>query len=688
MTAVSWKKIAAYTLAFLVLLLGALYFWARYQFATVVASDADVATFVEHAALRPKFVAAGREPCSDHNPQKNAYFGELHIHTTLSGDAAAWGVITTPHEAYDFARGAGLEVPFVDDGANRETPVVRLERPLDFAAVTDHAESMAEAHICRAPGSYGYGSTLCRAFRGDMELPVDDPVLRSVIRMSAMVMLGERSQRICGEGGVECLKATTGVWEEVQRAAEVAYDRSADCRFTSFVGYEYTLEEQGNNLHRNVIFANGAVPPSPLSAREAPKPELLWSWLRRNCKNADVGCDAIAIPHNSNWSSGQMFFPYTLSDYSTEERQRLAALRNEMEPLAEILQVKGESECRNGLGRVLGQADEYCDFEKLRPPGEQAEDCLDSYGSRGMSLRGCVSRWSFVRYGLMEGLREEKLLGSNSFKLGIVAATDNHNSATGSVAESNWPGSVGIDMDPVLRLRAPFDIPNLARSDGTRFNPGGIAGVWAEENTRESLFAAMRRRETFGTSGPRILPRFFAGWNFGQEMCNSPELLTQAYANGVPMGGDLPAPGVDDTAPAFLVAATMDTVEGAAPLQKIQIIKGWTDDDGNMHQKVIDAVGDATPGATVDPATCERSGSGHASLCAVWRDDDFDAAQSAVYYSRVIEAPSCRWTAHDCNAFTESERPQICNSPTLQRVIQERAWTSPIWYSAQTENQG
>ena len=682
MTATSWKKITAYVVAILVLLVGILYFWAKYQFATVVISDVDVASFLEHAAVRPEFAAVGREPCSDHNPQKNAYFGALHVHTALSGDAAGWGIVATPQDAYDFARGEGLEIRFRNDEADQNVPVVRLDRPLHFAAVTDHAYQMAEARICITPGSEGYGSTLCSVFRGEIAPPFDDPAFRSIFRMLPMTMLKDRSRRICGDGAVECLKATIGVWEEVQRAAEAAYDRSADCRFTSFVGYEYTLEAQGANLHRNVIYANAAVPPSPLSAAEAKKPELLWSWLRRNCKNTDVGCDAITIPHNSNWSSGRMFFPYSLSDYSAKEQQRLAALRNEMEPLAEILQVKGDSECRNGLSRVLGQPDEYCNFEKLRLPEEQAEDCLDSVGSRGMSQQGCVSRWSFVRYGLMEGLREEKLLGENSFKLGIIAATDNHNGAAGSVSESDWIGSIGVDLDPKVRLRDPFEIPNLAKADGSRFNPGGIAGVWAEENSRESLFAAMRRRETFGTSGPRILPRFFAGWNFDQEMCSSPELLTEAYANGVPMGGDLSRPGVDNTTPAFLVAATMDTVEGAAPLQKIQIIKGWTDDDGNMHQKVIDVAGDATTGATVDPVSCQRSGSGHASLCAVWRDDEFNAAQSAVYYSRVLETPSCRWTAYDCNAFAEPERPQVCNSPALQRIIQERAWTSPIWYSA------
>ena len=686
MAGIRWKNKAVLSIgtgALCVLaLLGVLYAWARYEFATVDIDDVLVGEFVERAARRPTFAPAGRAACEDRNPERNAYFGGLHVHTVLSGDAASWGITTTPDDAYRFARGEDLTVRFRSDAPGLEAPIVRLARPLHFAAVTDHANQMAESKLCLTPGSAGYDSLLCEVFRGDIEPPFEDPVFRSIFRMSAMTMLRQRSRRICGTDGLGCLRETLPVWETIQRAAERAYDRSSACRFTSFVGYEFTLQEEGSNLHRNVIFANATVPPSPLSAIEAGKPELLWSWLRRNCQDAGVGCDAITIPHNSNWSNGRMFFPYASSGDSREQQRQLAVLRNEMEPLAEILQVKGDSECRNGLSRVLGQADEYCDFEKLRPPSEPVEDCLDSVGSRGMSQQGCMSRWSFVRYGLMEGLREERQLGVNSLKLGIVAATDNHNGAPGAVSEGDWIGSIGVDLEPRQRLREAIDIPNLARADATRFNPGGIAGVWAEENTREALFAAMRRRETFGTSGPRIVPRFFGGWEFTDAMCRSPHLVRNAYAHGVPMGGDLSRPASEQAMPTFLVAAMMDNIEGAAPLQKIQIIKGWTDDDGNMHQRVVDVVGDTAPAATVDPRSCERGGGGYASLCGVWRDEEFDAAESAVYYARVIEVPSCRWTSHDCNRFTEAERPPICGSPSLQRIIQERAWTSPIWYSA------
>ncbi|MFT5484762.1 MAG: hypothetical protein ACI9GW_003430, partial [Halieaceae bacterium] len=268
------------------------------------------------------------------------------------------------------------------------------------------------------------------------------------------------------------------------------------------------------------------------------------------------------------------------------------------------------------------------------------------------------------------------------FKLGIVAATDTHIGAAGAVDEARFPGSIGLDRYAMDRMPDPLEIPGVAKADASRFNPGGIAGIWAEENTRESLFAAMQRRETFGTSGPRILPRLFAGWNYETDMCNSADMLKEAYAQGVPMGGDLPTPSNKNSQPTFLVNAFMDSQTGATELQKIQIVKGWTDAGGNMHQQVINVVGDEHPRGGVDPNTCQRSGRGHATLCGVWRDENFEINQSTVYYARVVENPSCRWTTFDCNSIPQSERPAACFSETLPKVIQERAWTSPIWYSA------
>jgi hypothetical protein len=389
-----------------------------------------------------------------------------------------------------------------------------------------------------------------------------------------------------------------------------------------------------------------------------------------------------------------MFYPYSLSERSPEEQRALASLRSEIEPLAEVMQVKGDSECRNGLSRVLGGADEYCDFEKLRHPDDIAEDCGDDVGSGGMRLSGCHSRYSFTRYALIEGLREEERLGSNSFKFGLIAATDNHTASAGAVEEGAYYGSTGMDRSPRERIREAVEVPGgVAKGDVTRYNPGGLAGIWATENTREALFDAMRRRETFGTSGPRILPRFFAGWDFPADICDSSEMLATAYAHGVPMGSDLTRRNLHDTArsgsgPQFIVTAMRDPAAGSTPLQKLQVIKGWMDGNGNMQQQVIDVAGSSSPIGSVDPATCEQSGRGFDTLCTLWRDEEFDPSVPAVYYARVIENPSCRWSSYDCNALAPAERPAQCTDGSMDRTIQERAWTSPIWYTPGDNLQG
>jgi hypothetical protein len=658
-----------------------LYAAARYHTEPAKLDPQAFESFMSAEAVRPDFVANKREPCLDRNRLRNPYFGALHIHTSLSGDSAAWGNLTTPADAYAFARGAPLGLAMRGD-APAEAPVIQLQRPLDFAAVTDHAEYLGETHMCLAPGTGAYDTFRCRFFRGDIALPFDD-AMQPVLRLASFVAFKERSARICNGDGMNCIRASTDVWLEHQRAAEAAYDRSEDCSFTSFVAYEFSLAQEASNLHRNVIFANATVPPTPLSAKEERTPEGLWRWLRDTCTSGDSGCDVMTIPHNSNWSNGRMFYPYSPRDLADAEKQRLARLRNDMEPLVEILQVKGDSECRNGLSRVIGAPDEFCDFEKLRDPGEQTDDCGDGFGSGGMRLAGCMSRWSYARYGLIEGLREQELLGANSFKLGIIAASDNHTSMGGAVNEGAFAGSTGMDRTPQGRLRDPVEVPGgVAKGDIVRYNPGGLAGVWAEQNTRESLFGAMKRKETFGTSGPRIRPRFFAGWDYDASLCDQPDLLDQAYAGGVPMGGDLgPAPGPDAT-PRFLVTAAMDSAANATPLQKLQVIKGWIDNEGNMHQQVIDVAGDPNPTGTVDIQTCRVSGDGHANLCSLWQDPDFDATRSTVYYARVVENPSCRWSTWDCNAIPDSEKPAACFREDIPKTIQERAWTSPIWYEA------
>lgn len=377
-----------------------------------------------------------------------------------------------------------------------------------------------------------------------------------------------------------------------------------------------------------------------------------------------------------------MWLPYSNQDLAVDDRVRYARLRARVEPLAEILQVKGDSECRNGIPSVLGAPDEQCNFEKLRAANEVIPDCGEEAGSGGMLLKGCASRYSYVRYALTAGLAEQEKLGVNPFKLGILAATDTHNGIPTPGLEKNNPGAHGFDRERRHRLSGKVDVPgDVARGSPVRYNPGGIAGIYAHENSRTALFDAMRARETFGTSGPRITPRFFAGWELEEDLCDQGDYLSAAYDQGVPMGGDLPA--AQSTAPqgpVFLASAQRDPRDGSNLLQRIEVIKGWVDDQGQTHQAVHLIAGQSDNGATVDPTTCAVSGPGFTQLCATWRDPDFDPTRGAVYYVRVLENPSCRWSTYDCLALDADERPATCSDPELPWQIQERAWTSPIWY--------
>jgi hypothetical protein len=277
----------------------------------------------------------------------------------------------------------------------------------------------------------------------------------------------------------------------------------------------------------------------------------------------------------------------------------------------------------------------------------------------------------YARGALALGLLEQTRIGVNPFRFGLVAATDTHNGTGGAVDERRFAGHGGMgDADTGARLAA------------WTSSPGGIAGVFADENTREALFAAMRRRETFGTSGTRITPRLFGGWGYPEGLCQDARMLERGYAEGVPMGGVLGPPPQGAGAPVFAVSALRDPGTQDAPggrLQRVQIIKVWADAKGGLHQAVHDAAGGPND-ASVDLATCEPRGPGHDSLCAVWRDPDFDAARPAAYYARVLENPSCRYTQWQCNALPAEQRPPTCSDPAVPKTIQERAWTSPVWY--------
>ena len=616
------------------------------------------------------------QPCSHRSPLKNAYFGDLHVHTGLSSDAASFGVRARPADAYRFAFGGGaIELP-AEKGEKDLSRSTRIDRPLDFLGVTDHAEFLGEQVLC-ADGS---SAPFCEAFK---EGEGRNPALLKLI----FSPFPARDEQLCGADGSRCTEAALGPWQETIAAAEQWYDTSSDCARTTFVAFEYSSVRLGSNLHRNVVFRNTVVPRRPISYVDAAREWRLWEILEKECIDGDADCDALAIPHNSNISNGRMFavdYPGTSSE--AEEAAR-ATLRMRVEPVVEIMQHKGDSECRNNLAGVLGGNDELCSFEKFENLAfftiagtPEVDACYDGPLADYVPHKGpnCLSRNSYVRYALIEGLKEEERIGVNPFKLGIIASTDTHNATPGNVSERNFPGHLGWgDGTPERRTAYDSTIPGNASN-----NPGGLVGVWAEQNRREDIFDAIRNREVFGTSGPRIQPRFFGGWDLPSDLCDDPAMLETAYDSGVAMGNDLP--DGKGKAPSFLALAAADAGTSdfpGTPLQRLQIVKGWYDDNGDHHQRVFDVAGNADNGAGVDTQTCERRGDGYAQLCAVWQDPEFDAGQRAVYYMRAVENPSCRYSTWQCLEMPAAQRPQHCRENEVAKTVQERAWSSPIWYT-------
>ena len=602
--------------------------------------------------------ATGAPLCTNHQPERQVFWGDLHVHTGISMDANLFGTRLRPADAYRFA--TGKEVRIGQPG-NERLPerTLKLERPLDFAAVTDHASNFGGVRLCTTPGSASYESEGCRSYRTPVSL-VGRSLPEIVKEMRRIVNSGLGSPEVCGEDGALCRAAAGGAWQETQDAAATWNDEAPACAFTTFVAYEYTATPNMTKIHRNVIFRNATVPALPISYADQPSAIGLWRDLRSQCLDAGTGCDVLAIPHNPNLSNGHMFAIEYGDAKTKEEQAEVAKLRAAMEPIAEMSQMKGDSECRNGMWNVLGATDELCDFEKMRAP--DTPDCEDGTGEGALGGEGCVSRRDFARYALAEGLAEADRIGVNPFQFGFIAATDGHDGVPGPVEE--WRQD--------LILGAPNPAPGR--------NLGGLAAVWAEENSRESLFQAMRRKETYGTSGPRMSVRFFGGWDYPADLCKDPELVAKGYAGGVSMGGEITA-APKGKAPTFVVSALRDPGTAAHPggrLQRAQIVKVWPDAEGMIHQQVVDVAGGPNE-ARVDEATCAPIGAGAESLCGVWTDPTFVPGQRAVYYARVVENPSCRQTGWTC--MPGENRPDWCDLPEVEKTVQERAWTSPIWYA-------
>ncbi|MFT3928338.1 MAG: DUF3604 domain-containing protein [Myxococcales bacterium] len=598
-------------------------------------------------------------PCKRRNPTRDPFFGDLHAHTALSLDANLQGTRLRPADAYRFARGETVGLPPYDS-ANNPQRTLTLSRPLDFVALSDHAEFLGLVTTCLTPGLPGYDSSECTQYR-------DDPDTAFLLLNSQLAAdqstAGYRTP--CDQANNFCDSAALSAWNEVKAEAEAANDESEECAFTAFVAYEWSASPGTLNLHRNVIFRNQSVPTLPFNYFDGSEEEELWDALDKDCLQAGSGCDALTIPHNSNLSAGLMFEPVKADGQAFDKAY--AERRAAFEPLVEIFQHKGSSECLPEMG-----PDEFCNFEKM--PYNTLSTVVF-----GLQPDKLVPR-DYVRDALGQGLRFQATLGANPFGYGFVASTDTHMGTPGGVEDDKFQGHGGAGSN--ARDALPQGLV-----DHVWLNPGGLAVLWAEENRRDSLFDAMRRREAYATSGSRIVLRFFGGSDIPDNLCGAADFVQQGYALGVPMGGELKS----QQPPKFAVYALKDagTAElPGVPLQRVQIIKGWLEND-SVQYAIYDAAGGGND-ANVDPNTCERSGAGQDELCGVWTDPDFDPAQHAFYYARVLENPSCRWHALQCSRAGVTcgadgpSKPGFegCCDERYPKVQQERAWSSPIFYKA------
>jgi hypothetical protein len=556
--------------------------------------------------------------CPDRNPLKNAYFGDLHAHTSYSLDAYSFATRSTPFDAYAFARGKTLQL--AGASADGGGPTTTIERPLDFLAITDHSEWLAAAYGCGVdlanapydPTSPYFASATCGEVRST------DPATETSVFRSMRPLVDE----LC-DGG-ECAPVVQSAWQSEQQAAASAY---VPCTFTSFVGQEWSRAVDGATLHKNVIFATDHVPPAPIDSVTYPTQADLWNALETQC-TVDAGCAAITVPHNSNMSQGGAFLM----------APGLEGLSAKYQRLVEIFQHKGDSECFYDADAGVG--DRECNFEYLGGVTEPND------------------RASYVRSALYRGIDRDG--GPNPFMFGFIASTDDHNGTPGNTREDTWPGHAGrFDDTPEKRLAPP---PRGGLGLRAGHNPGGLAVAWAEENTRESLFAAFQRRETYATSGTRILVRFYQTWS-AADPCSDPGFPAGLVATGAaPMGGTFGAPPAGASGgPRFVVYAWKDKTD----LSRIDVVKLWYDDVGAPHESIQHDV--IPPGAG-------------GARCFVWQDATFTPGPT-VYYARVLENPTPRWSMGDCARAPWVDPDACADGGALNITIQERAWTSPIWYA-------
>jgi Protein of unknown function (DUF3604) len=589
-------------------------------------------------------------PYADQHFPQNVYFGDTHLHTSWSADAGMAGATLGPEFAYRAARGETVTsqtgLPF------------KLIRPLDFIVVADHAENIGVVDYINRRDPLLLETETGRRW---IEYFQKGEGIKAAYEWSAA--------NAKGEDPIASPEMTARVWESVIKNAE-AWNQPGV--FTTFIGYEWTSGPGSNNLHRNVIFRDGADRTRqvvPFSAMDSDDPEDLWAYLEAYEKK--TGGRVFCIPHNGNLSNGMMFMLETFDGKPFDKAY--AAKRQRFERVVEVTQPKGTGESHP----LLSPDDEFADFELM--------DAGNLTGTAAKKPE--MLKTEYAREALKLGLAEEARVGVNPFKFGMIGSTDSHN-ALPSTREENWFGKIHF-VEPSPHRRDGYFIessvdPSLSIRD-VDLGASGLAAVWATENTREAIWDAFVRREVFATTGTRVRVRVFGGWDFEAPEVQRPDFAQQGYARGVPMGGDLRR-GPKGAAPTFMVRALRDP--DGANLDRIQVIKGWLDAKGKTQERIYDVAvsGDRKIGAdgrckepvgnTVDVENATYTNDiGSAVLAAYWKDPDFDPSLKAFYYVRVIEIPTPRWTAYDAKYF-DLEMPE----GTAMEVT-DRAYTSPIWYN-------
>ena len=580
------------------------------------------------------------------------YWGDTHVHTSNSLDARALGATLGPEEAFRFARG--------DEVTSATRLRVKLSRPLDWLVVADHSDAMGAMNEIIAGNPMLLKDPQVRKWH-QMILEGGESAYEATMDVIATFSQGKTP---------EVLKDTEfigSIWEAYLETADEFNDPGT---FTAMIGYEWTSTENGNNLHRNVLYRDDSSVARrmlPFTAAESFNPEDLWRWMDRY--EAETGGRVLAIAHNGNLSNGLMF-PDINPETGEPLTRAYVEARNLWEPLYEVTQMKGDGETHP----LLSPDDELADY-----------GTWDKGNLGPISKEDRMLQYEYAREALKNGLKWEAELGTNPYKFGMVGSTDSHTSLT-TAEEENFFGKAVHKEPSAHRMEKPVYQFGDITVMGWEQMAAGYAGVWATDNTREALWDAMKRREVYATTGSRMLVRFWGAWDFEAADANSRLPAEAGYGKGVPMGGELRAAPAG-TAPSFLVAALKDPYSGN--LDRIQIVKGWLDATGKTHEKVYDVVwGDADRrrpgpdgklppvGNTVDVANATWANTiGDPELIAVWKDPDFDASQRAFYYARVIEIPTPRWTAYDVKRFGVTAGDEV------PMIIQERAYTSPIWYT-------